>query len=129
MRGGSGSISASWKATESLATSMVHSRPRGDGGSGPGEQFDGLAGRGVAAAAVREAAVTVVGGLVTVEGDADLDPGLLEEVEIAGLSCRPVVWMAGRGRPSASRRCVVTRKDRPVEASPSCSTATTEGEA
>ncbi|MER6617482.1 hypothetical protein [Streptomyces xantholiticus] len=39
---------------------------------------------GVAAAALREAAVTVVGGLVSVEGDADLDPGLVEEVEIAG---------------------------------------------
>ena len=48
------------------------------------EQFDGLQDQGVAAAAVREAAVAVVGGPVTVEGDADLDAELVEEVEIAG---------------------------------------------
>ncbi|GAA3109637.1 hypothetical protein GCM10020254_64550 [Streptomyces goshikiensis] len=48
------------------------------------EQRDGGEDQGVAGAAVREAAVPVVGGAVAVEGDADPDAEFGEEVEIPG---------------------------------------------
>lgn len=54
------------------------------------EQLDGLEHQGVAAASVGEAAVPVVGRAVAVEGDADLDAVLAEEVEIARAELKAV---------------------------------------
>lgn len=99
------------------------------------EQFDGLEDQGVAAAAVREAAVPVVGRLVAVEGDTHLDGELVEQVEVAGESWSPLVWIR-RSRSATGPRARVsssqTRLSRAGPASsgsPPCRITDTEGRA
>lgn len=54
------------------------------------EQRDGGEDQRVARTAVGEAAMAVVGGAVPVEGDADPDAELVEEVEVTGAELEPV---------------------------------------
>lgn len=54
------------------------------------EQCDGGQDQRVARTAVGEATVSVVGGAVPVEGDADPDAVLVEEVEVTGAELEPV---------------------------------------
>ncbi len=99
------------------------------------EQVHGLEDPGVAAAAVGVAAVAVVGGAVAVEGDAHLDVELVEQVEVTGLSWRPLVWIRRSSSAMPARAEVnssQTRRSRAGPASrgsPPCRITVTEGRA